>query len=112
MFANRYDSSEDMTGCIWLFIGAMVLFFTSVWWNSAVWVTDEAALIRFHELLPDADSVEIITDSGNDNVLVHEIANVQFELRVTEDGESHRISGTCTDGIFRDLVCRVYDTEE
>lgn len=85
--------------------------FIGIWWLGAVWVTDEAALERFHELLPDANSIEIITDSGNDNFLVHEINDVQFELMVAQDSESRRISGTCTDGISRDLVCRVYTDE-
>ena len=75
------------------------------------WVTDERALERIEELLPEAQSVEIIRDSGNDIPILQAITDVTFEIQITYEEETVYASARCFDGIMREMVCRVYNTE-
>jgi len=67
-------------------------------------ITEEGAMARFAQLLPDARGIEIVRATNNLPVFGDPL-DVSYELRV--DGKE--IGAKCIrSSIFSDIVCRVY----
>lgn len=112
---NSYNYGNEMEGCQnslkWL-IGIVALFFCvfgqPIFFSDDLYVTDEKA-IAYIEDMTGANRVEIIVDDGNEFYLVHDMEDVTFDVWLYfEDKPRERAQFRCTDGWFRDMVCRGY----
>lgn len=76
-----------------------------------IWVTDERAIAHIREMT-EANRVEIIVDDGNENPFVHDVQDVTFDVWLYyPEQERQRAQFRCTDGFWRDMVCRGYEGE-
>jgi len=73
------------------------------------WVIDSKAIDYIADMT-NASLVILINDDGNDNPIIHDITDVTFdvELYYSDGREMERQQFRCTDGIFRELICRGY----
>lgn len=77
--------------------------------NMRQWVSDDAALQRLALKFPPNTHIEILSDSGNEIFLLHNPADVIFELRVRyPDGRVFYPSARCSKSFFAEMVCRIY----
>lgn len=72
-----------------------------------VWVTDERASEYIIDMTG-ALYVVILNDDGNNNPIVHDISDVTFDIELYFPDEVIRRQFRCTDGFWRELICRPY----
>lgn len=107
-----YGSDNSLKGClngVGIVILCIVVIVLVHGCNTLTWVSDDAALERLEELMPEAESITIVRDDGNEIFFLHDPSDVTFELRVRYgDGRTTRPSARCRKEMFAEMVCRVY----
>lgn len=98
-------------GCGGLVLVAIFAIISLIVFADQAWITDADGLAYIKDMTNSA-RVQWINDDGNENILVHEVDNVTFDVYLwDESGNKTRAQFRCTDGVWQDLICKGYNGE-